>query len=203
MSGEKHVGGHGSKKEAEYFHKKERELVEKLRQKAAEVARRHELADATGVADEAILDDLNELGLDRETVRLLHLVPLVEVAWADGEVSLDEKDLILHLADARGVKDESPAREKLLGWLSKRPPRETFEKALRALHAILEAGPEGQAKRAKTSLVDLCKEVASASGGFFGFGTKISDEERAAIEHVGRKLSESHGEAARRIVGEA
>ncbi|HEV8267074.1 MAG TPA: hypothetical protein VGR00_02525, partial [Thermoanaerobaculia bacterium] len=101
-------------KEEEYFHKKERELIEKVRQRAR-------LGEAAGVEDTTVLGHLEALGFDRDTVGLLHLVPLVQVAWSDGEVSAAERKEIHDAAAARGVAAGSPARAKLDGWLSKRP----------------------------------------------------------------------------------
>ena len=41
----------------------------------------------TGLSDPELLRDLNELGFTPETVTLLPLVPIVQVAWAEGGVS--------------------------------------------------------------------------------------------------------------------
>jgi hypothetical protein len=46
-------------------------------------------------------DDM--LGYVPETVMLLHLVPLVQMAWADGGVSNPERALIVEAARAPGI----------------------------------------------------------------------------------------------------
>ena len=84
LSGRRHL-------EEKYFREKERELVEKLKQKTAREAARKALSDAVGVSDEGILQTLEEMGYDREVVVVLHLFPLVAVAWADGEISEKER----------------------------------------------------------------------------------------------------------------
>lgn len=89
--------------EEEYFRKKEQELVEKMRYRTAKDAERDKLAESIGVADEAILATLQELGYTRDTVRLLHLVPLVQVAWASGSVTPREREMVLRLCEWRGV----------------------------------------------------------------------------------------------------
>ena len=90
-------------KEAEYFHKKEQELIAKMRQRAALVAERGEMGEALGIADEEILQDLQELGFNRETVKLLHLIPLIQVAWADGQVTSKQLARVLEIARERGI----------------------------------------------------------------------------------------------------
>src|SRR5438552_8586805 len=133
-------------KEEEYFHKKEQEHLERVRRHAR-------FAEAAGVADEALLADLEALGFDRETVRLLHLVPLVQVAWRDGEVSAAERKQILEAAKARGVEEGSAARKTLDGWLARRPEALFFERALAVIRALLETLPEEKRAALRGNLV--------------------------------------------------
>jgi hypothetical protein len=100
--------------EEEYFQKKEKELLEKLRRRMQAEAERGQIAEALGVQDTEILGDLQALGYTRETVALLHLVPLIQVAWADGDVTLRERDLILELAGSRGIAEDSIAYQQLV-----------------------------------------------------------------------------------------
>jgi hypothetical protein len=51
----------GREIEERYFRQKERDLLEKLKARAAREAARKDLAEAVGVADEAILQTLEEL----------------------------------------------------------------------------------------------------------------------------------------------
>ena len=73
--------------EEEYFHKKEQELIEKMQRRSAIEAKRQELFQAVRVTDPKVLEDLQELGYTRETVGLLHLLPLVRIAWAEGKIT--------------------------------------------------------------------------------------------------------------------
>ena len=54
--------------EEEYFRKKDRELIEKLRRASEADQARGELSKQTGVTDPAMLADLQELGLTADTV---------------------------------------------------------------------------------------------------------------------------------------
>jgi hypothetical protein len=99
--------------EEEYFRKHEQELIEKLRRRAAAETTRQQLGEQAGVADEEILQDLENLGYTPETVSLLHLVPLVHLAWAEGGVSDRERELIVQAARARGIEAGTPADAQL------------------------------------------------------------------------------------------
>ena len=90
--------------EEEYFHRKEKELIEKMRRHAEEESARRRLGEKAGVASEDILNDLQELGYTPETVMLLHLTPLIQTAWAEGSITPRERELIIKAARSRGIE---------------------------------------------------------------------------------------------------
>ena len=180
----------GRSLEEEYFHRKERELIEKMRVRAATDEQRQRLAQHAGVADEEVLRDLQELGYTPETVMLLHLVPLIQTAWAEGGVSQKERELIVRAARSRGIDAGSPADQQLDIWLTKRPSEELFEKTLRAIRTILEAqSPEARTASEK-DLLSLATAIAAASGGIVGFRA-VSEEERQILTHISDELKKS------------
>src|SRR5262245_47362394 len=65
--------------EEEYFHRKEKELLEKARRRAALSVDREEMAKEFGTTNDEILEDLRDLGYNHHAIALLHLIPLVEV----------------------------------------------------------------------------------------------------------------------------
>ena len=182
----------GRSLEEEYFRKREQELIEKLRQRAETDAERQRLGEQAGVADEEILQDLQALGYTAETVTLLHLVPLVQMAWAEGNVSDRERDLIREAARARGITTGSPADEQLSNWLTRRPSDVFFEKTLRAIGAVLQAQPAETRAASQKDLLSYCTAIASASGGIMGFRT-VSEEERQLLSRISQEFEKSHG----------
>jgi hypothetical protein len=182
--------------EEEYFRKREKELVEKMRRRAEAEAERRRLGEQAGVADEEILQDLQALGYTPETVMLLHLVPLVQMAWAEGGVSERERELIIEAARARGIEAGSPAGRQLAGWLTQRPSSELFEKTLRAIGAVLQARPAEDREASERDLLSYCSAIASASGGILGFRT-VSEEERQVLARISQELERAHGSSAR------
>ncbi len=182
----------GRSLEEEYFRKKEKELIDKMRQHAEAEAERRRLGEQAGVADEEILQDLQALGYTAETVTLLHVVPLIQMAWAEGNVSDRERDLIVEAARARGVEPGSAADRQLASWLTRRPSEDFFEKTLRAIGAILQAQPPETRAASEKDLLSYCTAIASASGGIMGFRT-VSDEERQILERISREFEKAHG----------
>lgn len=180
--------------EEEYFRRKEQEVIAKLREKAAAEAARAELGAHTGVADAQILADLQELGYTAETINLLHLVPLVQMAWAEGHVSMRERDLIIEAARARGIEAGTPADTQLASWLTSRPSEALFTTTLRAIGAMLASRPEAEREASRKDLMSYLTSIASASGGVLGFGA-VNDQERAVLERVTAELAKAHDAA--------
>jgi hypothetical protein len=163
--------------EEDYFRKKDRELVERLRDAAAADQARKGLEASTGITDRVLLDELRELGFTPETVVLLPLVPVVQMAWAEGGVTPAERGLVVDLARKRGIGEGSPADRQLSDWLDRRPAQDVFTGALRLIGAMTTTGVSG------ADVVASAEAIASASGGLFGIG-KVSAEERALLSQI-------------------
>ena len=176
--------------EEEYFHRKEREVIEKMRRSADAEAQRRQLAERAGVADDEVLRDLQELGYTTETVMLLHLVPLLQMAWAEGGVSPQERTLIVEAARSRGIQAGTPADQQLSGWLATRPSEQFFEKTLRAIRTILHARSPEERTTSERDLLSLSTAIAAASGGILGFGA-VSPEERKILAKITETLDKS------------
>ena len=183
--------------EDDYFRKRDNELIEKIRRHAEMGAERRRFGQQAGVADEEILSDLQTLGFTSETVKLLHLVPLVQMAWAEGGVSDGERDLIVGAARSRGIQPGSAADRQLAAWLAERPSGELFEKTLRAIGAILHAVPAAEREASRRDLLAYSTAIASASGGILGFRA-VSEEERRLLARISLELERAHGSATTR-----
>lgn len=180
------LGERGRALEDDYFRKKDRELVEKLRKAAAADEARQALSSSTGLSDPALVTELQDLGFAPDTITLLPLVPIVQMAWAEGGVSTAERDLIVKLARSRGIEAGSAADKQLTGWMASRPSDDTFARASRLIRATLDAGsmPSGLSA---DDVVKYCEEIAAASGGILGIG-RISSEERALLAGIANDL---------------
>ena len=173
--------------EDEYFRKRDQELVERARLRAEDEAAFQRLAEAAGVQDEDILRDLQRLGYTFETVTLLHVVPLIEVAWADDAVSDPEREVIIAAARARRVEPGSQADRQMAQWLADPPSAVLCDRTLHLLRAITQSRPPDERAAATGDLLALCTAVASASAGIFGFRS-ISDKEQRVVDRIRYEL---------------
>jgi hypothetical protein len=175
--------------EEEYFRKKDRELVEKLRKAAAADQARGDLSKQTGVTDPAMLAELQELGFTADTVSLLPLVPVLELAWAEGGITPAERQMLVSLARSRGIAEGSAADRQLTAWIATRPAPEVFAKAGRLISALLSSGSSVAQGLTAERLVEYCEQIASASGGLLGLPIRaVSMEERNLLTRIAGDL---------------
>ena len=173
--------------EAAYFHKRDTELIEKLRANAKLQEIAAVLAQRLEVQDPELLRRTTDLGIDLSTASAFLLAPLVQVAWADGDVSDRERETILRLARERGLEDGSPAEARLLEWLQNRPPDAVFDTAIEVLRAGLSMLPDQMREERIDQIRQRCREVAEASGGIakaLGLGSGTSGEEKSVLDVI-------------------
>jgi hypothetical protein len=175
------------KREEEYFRRKDRELIERMRQQTETAASRQALESATGIHDPESLQDLEALGFTARTIALLPLVPVLQVAWAEGSISMAERELIIKLARARDIEPGTDADVQLQEWLDVRPAAAVFSKAGRLIAAMLDHPAGAELQVSADDLMKYCEQIAHASGGVFGFGS-VSAQEKAALEQVAAQL---------------
>src|SRR5512139_4324016 len=89
--------------EDKFFMEQDRILLEKLREMKRIELRRQAVSEVTGVTNPQRLDRLMELGITPETAAMLTLVPLIEVAWADGKMEEKERQAILTVVSQGGL----------------------------------------------------------------------------------------------------
>lgn len=186
------VSARARSKEDEYFLRAEAELLETIRARVAKEAERRALGEYHGVQDEKVLKAFEEAGYDRESVQILHLVPIIQVAWVDGEVSKAERAEVLKIAAARNVVEGTPVHAKLLSWLDAPPPAQFFERTMEIISRLLELFPEEKRVSLQSDVMTASLAVASASGGFLGLGKKVSTDEKALIERFAADFEKTH-----------
>ena len=109
--------------------------------KPAREADRQKMAEMMGIDDQDVLEALQDLGYTSETIPLLHLVPLVEVAWSEGGVADREREMIFKIAEARGIPPDGVAHEMLSHWLENKPSDKFFDNSLKAIRVIFDLLP--------------------------------------------------------------
>lgn len=181
------ITDHIRAREEEHFRKKDRELIEKLRRADAEARARRALEQETGIHDPAMLEELSDLGFTPDTIALLPLIPVLEVAWAKAGISTAERTLVTRMARSSGIQAGSAADHQLADWLEHRPSDDTFHKATRLISAMVDSPGGGALHLTADELIAHCDQIAHASGGLFGIG-RVSPEERAAIAEIAQAV---------------
>jgi hypothetical protein len=176
--------------EDEYFRKHEAKLIAKLRERGRLEEISEALAMKLQIDSPDLLRRIMALGVTVETGPAFLLAPLVQVAWAEGEVTDRERATVLRLAKERGMEPMSPAYVQLDAWLSQRPMDALFAAAIEAIKSGLSVlTAEERADRIRR-IVDACRQVADASGGLarlVGLGG-VSDEEEALLDGIAATL---------------
>ncbi len=189
MSPKEWLGDREQALENQYFQRHDRELIERLREQGRRQRDLSGLEDQLDVHDSVLLSHLREAGFNSSNLMLLHLVPLVEVAWSEGEVTLRERELILALAESRGVGPDSAAHNQLTTWLDQHPGQEFFDDAFEAIRKSLVLRDAPNRQQTKDELVAWCTRIAEASGGILRMAP-ISREERECLNRIAAKLNQ-------------
>ena len=145
-----------------------------------------DLAAASGISDEAVLRRLAGLGIRADTLAALTLIPLIEVAWADGKMDAREREAILFGAESTGISKESPSHSLLRIWIEDPPAPALVDAWSEFISALCREFSEEQRGRLQRNLLGRARAVAEAAGGFLGLGSKVSKEEKAVLESLAR-----------------
>jgi hypothetical protein len=170
--------------EEAFFAQENAKLLEKLREEARMKERRDSLRAVLRVDDESVVDALIEMDLYPETVVAFGLVPMIEVAWADGEISPKEREAVLVAAAARGVEKGSTTYELLENWLQRKHGPElldTWKQYVAAISAQLDGAKNAALKE---RVLGQARAVAEAAGGILGLGFKVSASEEKVLDEL-------------------
>jgi len=175
--------------EAEYFQKKDAELVDKLKKIFHKKLEKDELRKSTGIHDERVLDTLLELNVSSNLLAAFELYPLVEVAWADGGVDEREQAAALAAAEKHGIAAGSPAHAMLADLLKNRP-RADMRKAWNLFAEELRRTlTPRQLDVFREDLLAYARSVATASGGLLNIAFAVGASEREALKSIERALT--------------
>ena len=107
--------------EAAFSRRVDVKLLEDLRSRMAKDQAIEKLAADTGIHDQRVLQELLDLNFTPQNLLALWLVPLTQVAWADGRVEPAEREAVLEALQKHGYSEDSPAWHLLESWLDHKP----------------------------------------------------------------------------------
>ena len=164
--------------EDQFYEKENQEKLAAMKEKLNEQTEKDDLRKASGMTDEAVLDKLVALGLKANTIAALSLVPLISVAWADGEIQDNERTAILQGAHGKGLEQGTDGYELLQTWLKRRPDDELFVAWEAYIKALASQLNDEQNRLLRNQIVGFAKLVAASAGGILGFAKVSKDEEK-------------------------
>ena len=169
--------------EDSFFAKENERLLVKMREQAVREEKKKEFREVLNIENEEVLDALVELAVEPETLVAFTLVPLVEVAWADGEIQQREREAIIKAAVERGVDEGSPTCSLLRNWLETPPDPQLLETWRGYIEELMEPLGENSRAQLKSSVMGRARAVAEAAGGFLGVGS-ISAAEKKKLDEL-------------------
>lgn len=166
-----------------FFLEQDRILIEQLHQMEKMKETKDSLAKVSGITNDDVLQKLVELDIRPDVVASLALVPLVEIAWADGEIDEKEKAAVLR-ADSQFFPQSSPDLTILKQWLEHKPGPELLEAWKLYVKGLCEQMTASQKESLRAEIIGHARQVAQAAGGFLGLGSKISKAEQNRLDQL-------------------
>jgi hypothetical protein len=166
-----------------FFLRQDQILTEQFHQMEKMKQTKESLAKVSGITSDDVLQKLVELNIHPDVAASLALVPLVEVAWADGEMDEKEKAAILNAAGEFVAKD-SPNLTVLQCWLEHKPCPQLLVAWEYYIQGLCEQLTAPQKNTLKTEIISHARQVAQAIGGFLGLGSKISKAEQKMLDQL-------------------
>lgn len=176
------LGTHEQELEAAFFEGDAAAERERLR--GVELAARDAIAEATGIRDPQLLAELAGLGVRVETLAALTLIPLIEVAWADGEMAAAERSAVLAGAATVGIEPGSVSYRLLEIWVEEAHAPDlvrVWQDFTRALCAQLTTD---EAAHLEEKVLRRARDVAVAAGDAANRTPHVSDVEAAALQRL-------------------
>ncbi len=145
---------------------------------------------------------MRQLGIDRSNYKVLKLLPLVYVAWANGAIEDVRRGRIVNIAHNRFSIGEA-GEAVLRGWLEAKPTRAYFDEGLQELRRLARAPDEWEFELDELQvLVAHAEAIARTTASAMDQPTSVTEAEEVALADVTRALGVDEGETWSRLVGE-
>jgi hypothetical protein len=171
-----------------FFKSVDEKLLAKMRSDLRTKQAKEALSHATGIQDDTILGALVEHKISPETVVAISFIPMIAVAWSDGELSTDERQAIERALADEGIAKDSAAFQLVQHWLKRKPTADLVETWKSYVQMLKQRLDHAAFAQMRTHIVALATKVAKAAGGILGLGPKISDSEKRVLDDLQRAL---------------
>jgi len=172
--------------EDQYFLKKEFVLLEKLKAVFQKKVDTESISKATGVMNEQVLDRLASMQLNGEVMAAFQLYPLVEIAWADGDLSDSEAKSVLAAGEKQGVRPGSRAYRMLEDRLHNGPDPEARKIWFLYAEELKKVLSPQELEAFRDDLLERARGIVAATGHLERLLFNVGGERKilAAIKHA-------------------
>jgi hypothetical protein len=184
--------------EEAYFRNKDVDTVEKLKKVFDAKRDREELRKATGITSDEVLDRMMAVNAKGEMLTVFKLLPLVEIAWADGSYDQKEGDAVVAAAIKHGIPRDSAALERLKEWLHRGPNPEARKAWYMYAEELRKTLTPAELNAFRDDLLKTARQIAEGSGGILGAFFTVSKGEKQVLKKITESLTHKPGEGAKR-----
>lgn len=167
-----------------YFSAAEEKAIAALKEKMERTYTKKDIQQLTGISNEVVLEKLADLKIGGAAVLVMSYYPLVAVAWADGHIRPQEKDIIMRLVDSMGAQAAGPTHEYLDKWLAEKPEPMWMRLWTEYVQALCEKMKPEDRELLKNTVVGRARVVAEAAGGILGVLWNVSEAEKRVIAQL-------------------
>ena len=145
---------------------------------------------------------LERLGIPVDDYRVLKLLPLIYVAWADGKMEHVKRERIHYFA-AREYELSAAGVAVLERWLTEPPSHAYVTEGLHDILLLARANDDMEVDFSELpALLSYAEGIARSTAIALDHPDAVSKEADNALEEVARELGIDHGESWGKLLGE-
>lgn len=145
---------------------------------------------------------LEHLGIPLDDYRVLKLLPLIYVAWADGKMESVKLERIHYFA-SREYELSAAGIAVLNGWLTKRPSHTYISEGLHDILLLAQASDDMEVDFSELpALLSYAEGIARSTAIALDHPGAVSVAADQALEEIARELHIDHGESWAQLLSE-
>ncbi len=145
---------------------------------------------------------LKHLGVGLANYKVLKLLPLVYVAWADGTLTPERESRLIELAH-RHFHIGPDGERVLRGWLARRPNQKFFEEGLHDIVLLAYAPDEWEFDVDELpGLLAHAEAIARTTAKAMDAPSSVTENEEQALADIARELGVDDGESWAKLLRE-
>lgn len=143
---------------------------------------------------------LDHLGIDPRDCRVLKLLPLIYVGWADGKME-DVERARIHTFAARAYDLSASGAAVLERWLAHRPSHDYIVEGLRDIYSLAVSQDDAEVDVSELpALLSYAEAIARSTAQALDQPTAVSADEERALQEIARALHIDHGQSWARVL---